>query len=324
MNEYLPNPELIQDFYTRGLRAQILRIAIRLDVFSALASGSSDVKTVAHICQCDSVSMERLLDCLVSFRLLEKSGKLYNLTPTSTTFLVRSVKSYVGDWVMMQTDPEIFEQILQSVRSGMPFHPELQWKQLAWLESYNPLRIVESVDMWRAAGIDPSITPNMRVLDLACGSSIMSFVLAQKDHRVKVTCKDSPEVLEVAKDLASRMSILNQVSFSPGDLLQLDEEVGQYDVVLLGNVTNFFNVEQNLNLFRQVNQLLTKGGSLIINVTMDTGEMHPHIRLYSFVLWTMTGTSFYDFHDYQEWLLRTGFYQVEQLNKLWIHARKTY
>lgn len=322
MNKKIPNPELVQDFYTRGLRAQVLRIAIRLDIFSALAGGPADALAVAHVCQCNLPGMERLLDCLTSFHLLEKQGKQYNLSPTSKIFLVRSVKSYVGDWILTQTDPEIFDQVLQSVQSGEPFRPTLRWEQLAWLESYNPIRITESITMWESIGVDPAQIPGMRVLDLACGSSIMSFVLAKKDSRVRVTCKDSPEVLEVAKDLATRMSILDQVSFSPGDLLQLEQGVEQYDVVLLGNVTNFFTKKQNLYLFRQINQLLTEGGSLIINVTMDAGEINPHVRLYSFVLWAMTGTSFYDSHNYQNWLLETGFYHVKQLNTLWICAKK--
>ena len=322
MNRYIQDPELIQEIYVCGIKTQMLRIAIRLDIFSILSAEPMEVTNIARICGCDLDGMEKLLDCLSSYHLLEKNGKYYTLSLTSMTFLVRSNKSYAGDWILAQTNPDIFEQVYRSVRSGKPFRPLFPWDQLAWLESYNPKRIIESNAMWEAARIDPALLPRMRVLDLACGSSIMSFVIAQKAPNVRIICVDTPKVLEVAKDLAVRMGVLDQVSFMSGDLHQLDLGTDKYEIALLGNVTNFFTVEQNMSLFQRINRSLTNEGSLIINVTMDTGEMNPHVRQYSFVLWTMSGTRFYDFHNYQDWLLESGFYEVKQLNKQWISAKK--
>lgn len=322
MNVSIQDPELIQEIYVHGIKTQILRIAIRLDIFSILSSGPMDLKKIALICQCDLFAMKQLLDCLLSYHLLEKNGEYYSLSLTSMTFLVRSNKSYAGDWILAQTNPDVFEQIYRSVCSGKPSRPLLPWEQLAWLESYNPKRIIESHAMWEAARINPVQLPRLHILDLACGSSIMSFALAQNAPSIRVICVDTPKVLEVAKDLAVRMGVLDQVSFMPGDLHQLDLGTDKYEIVLLGNATNFFTVKQNMSLFQRINQSLTYDGALIINVTMDTSELNPHVRLYSFVLWTISGTKFYNFYDYKDWLLKTGFYEVKLLNKQLISAKK--
>jgi ubiquinone/menaquinone biosynthesis C-methylase UbiE len=293
-----------------------------LDVFSQLLDGPMEVSAIASACKCDFSGIEHLLDCLTSYRLLEKNKNRYSLTPTSMTFLVRSVKSYAGDWILAQTDPDIYEQVFRSLHSGEPFQTMFPWDQLAWLESYNPARINESTVMWKAADINSKQISRIHVVDLACGSSISSFVLAQKNPRVRVDCVDSSTVLEVARDLAERMGVMGQVSFVSGDIHQLDLGKEKYEVALLSNATNFFTVKQNLNLFQRINQSLTNNGSLIISVTMDTGEMTPHIRQYSLLLWAMSGTSFYNFNEYREWLLSTGFFRIKSLSKLWISAKK--
>lgn len=302
--------------------AQILRISLRLDVFSQLLDGPMEVSTIASACKCDFSGIEYLLDCLTSYKLLQKTKNRYSLTPTSMAFLVRSMKSYAGDWILAQTDPDIYEQVLRSLHSGEPLNLMFPWDQLAWLESYNPARINESTVMWKAADISTKQISRIHVVDLACGSSISSFVLAQKNPRVMVDCVDSSKVLEVAKDLAERMGVMEQVTFLSEDVHQVDLGKEKYEIALLSNATNFFTVKQNLNLFQRINQSLTNNGSLIINVTMDTGEMNPHIRLYSLLLWAISGTSFYNFNEYKEWLLSTGFFRIKPLSKIWISAKK--
>lgn len=317
-----PNPELVQSFYYRGLKTQVLRIAIRLNIFSPLIDGPSDAQTISHSCQCDTNSIRLLLESLCSFGLLIKEDDRYLLTSTAKTFLVPSVKSYAGDWILAQTDPLIFEQVLQSVRSGKPFNYPMPWEQLAWLESYNTDRLREGIEMWTAAGLLSKPSKEIKVLDLACGSSIMSFALTRKYTEVEITCIDSPKVLEVAKDLSIRFGINSKTKFISGDLRNLELQENYYNVVLLGNATNFFTKPENLDLFHRVYRSLKKGGSFLINVTMDTGEMDAHIRLYSFVLWTLSGTLFYNFHDYRGWLIDSGFEEITQLSKLWLCSKK--
>lgn len=318
----LPDPEMVRNFYTRGLRTQVVRIALLLDVFTPMAHGPAEAQTVAQACHCSVTGMALLLDYLCSLGILTKCAGTYQLTPTSAAFLVPTQRSYAGGWVLEQTSPEVFQAVLESLRSGVPCQWAMPWEQLAWLESYDASRIADSRLMWETAGIKPGRHPGLRVLDLACGCSIMSFVLAQADPSVQVTCVDSPQVLAVAEDLARRLSILGQATLIPGDLRLLELPECSYDAVVLGNATNFLTAEQNSDLFHRICRALAPEGSLIVNVTMVTGEPSEHIGLYSLLLWTLTGTEFYSFADYQAWLRQAGFARVDHLSKLWLAARK--
>lgn len=318
----LPDPGLVHSLYRRGLRTQIIRMALLLDVFSPMAKGPADVQAVAKACDCSTIGMGLLLEYLSSFGVLEHCDGRFQLTPTAATFFVPARRSYVGEWVLEQTNPDVFREALQSIRSGVPFRRSVPWEQRAWLESYDRSRIRDSLAMWEAVGIKPGQYAGLRVLDLACGSSITSFALAQCDSSIRVTCVDSPRVLEVAKDLANRLEVIHQAIFVPGDLSSLELGESRYDIVLLGNVTNFFTAQQNMDLFRRVWRVLMPAGFLVINVTMACERADEHTSLYSLILWTFSGTKFHSFDDYRIWLKDAGFSGVARLGKLWLSARK--
>jgi 2-polyprenyl-3-methyl-5-hydroxy-6-metoxy-1,4-benzoquinol methylase len=111
--------------------------------------------------------------------------------------------------------------------------------------------------MWRAAGIAPGRCPGLRVLKVACGCAIKSFVLAQADPTVHITCLDRAEVLEVARALAERLHLLSQVTFPPADLHAVQFGADQYDVPLFGQITHHLTPVQNQTLFHQIYHTLS-------------------------------------------------------------------
>ncbi len=247
-----PDADVIYDLYKGDYKVQLVRIALRLDVFSPLAAGATDAETVARACSCAVKGVRALLKYLHSIHLLIKEGNTYALTPTAATFLVPGKPGYAGELLLMETDPQLWEGVLQALRSGQPVHPSVPWEQDAWLESYRAWRPGQSHEMWRAAGIEPGHRPGLRVLDVACGCAIKSFVLAQADPTVHITCLDRAEVLEVARALAERLHLLPQVTFLPADLHAVQFGADQYDVALLGQITHHLTPVQNQTLFHQI------------------------------------------------------------------------
>jgi ubiquinone/menaquinone biosynthesis C-methylase UbiE len=320
----LPNPQLVRSLYGQELKTQILRIGLLLDVFSPLVYGPVAAETVAEKCDCSIDGIKYLLNCLYTFDLVEENNNLYQLSPTAETFLVPGKPSYVGDWVLEQTNPAIFQDVLKSIQSGAPFSRAVPWHQLAWLESYDDARIPVSLNLWKAAGVQPENYSSLRILDLACGSSIVSFALASQYQQIQVTCVDHPNILKVAKDLAARFNIQDQANYVAGDLHSLKFGEQDYDIVLLGNVTNFFTIQQNIELFQKIYRCLKSQGFLVLDVTMkgNSKERNEHLGLYSLILWTFSGTEFYSFEDYQNWLVSLGFSEITRLSKLWLSARK--
>lgn len=177
--------------------------------------------------------------------------------------------------------------------------------------------------MWRLAGFEPGRTSRLRIVDLACGCAIKSLTLAHADPMVQVNCVDSPEVLEVARDLARRLGILSQVMFVPGDILTIDLGEGQYDAALLGQITHYFTPEQNIALFKRVHESLVPTGVLVIDVPMISDTSGEWDYFGSFFTWAISGGTAHSFAEYSNWLEVAGFKVVRQLGMDWLSAQKS-
>jgi 2-polyprenyl-3-methyl-5-hydroxy-6-metoxy-1,4-benzoquinol methylase len=315
-----PNPDSVYSLFTGVYKPQLARIALTLDVFTPLASGPADAQAVAQACACSPAGIELLLDYLSSIGVLERHGNNYALTPSAATFLVPHRQSYAGDLLLQRTSAETVEGYLGALRSGKPYDPKRPWAQEAWLQSYGSPQ--SALEMWRLAELEPGPTNRLRIVDLACGCAIKSLALAQANPTVQIDCVDSSEVLEVARDLASRLGILSQVDFLPGELFTLDLEEGPYDAALLGQITHYFTAEENVALFRRVHESLVATGVLVIDAPMTLDRSDERSSFGSFFLWATSGGKAHSFAEYSRWLEAAGFTGVRQLGTEWLAARK--
>jgi len=317
-----PDPDMVYGLYSGGFKSQFTRIALLLDVFTPLADGAADAASVAAHCGCDVSGTRALLDYLASIGLLSREADTYSLTPTAATFLVLHEKTYAGRWILEQTEPDLWHGMLRALQSGKPYRQPFTWAQDAWLESYRSARLSVSLQMWQAAGIEPGRGQELRLADLGSGCAIKSLALAQADPAVHVTCLDRPEVLEVARDLASRLHITPQVTFRSGDLLSLDLGVRCYDVALLGQITQALTADQNVDLLSRVGRALKSDGLLVIDTIMAGEEPTELTSLITLLMWGTSGGAAHSFADYRTWLEASGFGQVTKLSQLWLTAVK--
>ena len=317
-----PEGDRIYDLYTGVYKPQIIRIALGLDVFSPLSAGPAIAEVVAQACKCDEVGLRRLLDYLTSLNILKKENDNYLLSIEASTFLVRGKKAYTGDLIMDFTGPAPWESIRDSIRSGQPHNIDLDihFAQDAWIESYRTLRIPNSLEMWTKAGIIPESSLHLHLLDLACGCGIKSMVLAQRSTNVKLTCLDTPLVLEVAHDLAVRWGILSQVCFLPDNLMTADLGQAKYDVCLLGQITHYLTMQQNCELFERIYKVLVPGGKLVLDVPMENAQPNESSSFLSLILWANSGGRAYKFDEYRSWLLNSGFITTHLLSERLLSA----
>jgi SAM-dependent methyltransferase len=318
----LPEGDRIYDLYTGVYKPQIIRIALGLDVFSPLNTGPAKAEFVAQVCKCEVVGITHLLDYLASLNILEKQDGEYSLSYEAATFLVRGKKSYTGDLIMNFVGPAPWESIQESVRSGQPQNVDLEihFAQDAWIESYRVVRIPSSLEMWTKAGIIPGPSLRVRLLDLACGCAIKSMVLAQRSPIVKLTCLDTPLVLEAARDLAERWRVTSQVNFIPENLLTADLGEAKYEACLLGQITHYLTKQQNCELFNHIFRSLVPGGKLLLDVPMETAQLDESSCFLSLILWANSGGRAYTFDDYRSWLMQAGFSSIHLLSERLILA----
>jgi SAM-dependent methyltransferase len=318
----IPDGDRIYDLYTGVYKPQIIRIALGLDVFSPLKLGPAKAEEVAQACKCDVVGIRYLLDYLTSLNVMIKQDDEYSLSPEAATFLVREKKAYTGDLIMDFVGSAPWESIRETIHSGQPCNIDLEihFAQDAWIESYRAGRISSSLEMWAKAGVIPERDVQLRLLDLACGCAIKSMVLAQKSPNVKLTCLDTPLVLEVARNLAERWDILSQVHFIAGNILCTELSAAQYDVCLLGQITHYLTKQENCELFSHIYKALIPGGMLVLDVPMEAEQLNESSSFLSLILWANSGGRAYTFDEYRTWLLDIGFFTIHKLSERLLSA----
>jgi SAM-dependent methyltransferase len=323
-SESSPNSDPIYSLYGGSFVGQFTRLALLLDVFTPLSTGPASAEDVALACHASLAGIRALLNYLSSMQIIEYQPDTgtYALTLTAATFLVRANKSYAGDWVLANTDPVLWDKVLHTLRSGKSAGYALPWAQDAWLESYSPSRVAYSLELWRTVGVVADPHQPLHILDLACGCGIKTLGFAQANHTIQVTCLDSPMVLEVAHDLAKRLDVETQATFTPGDLLSADFGTERFDAALLGLITYILTPEQNADVFCRAFQALRPGGRLVIDAIMSTDQPAEWASRATLLMNTWNGGGAYSFSDYQTWLEKVGFRTVIQHNEQLLSAIK--
>jgi len=103
------------------------------------------------------------------------------------------------------------------------------------------------------------LAPDQRVLEIGCGTGIISLGIAP--HADEVIGTDlSPEMVEIAQHKAARQGVAN-VDFRVGDGYALPFEDGSFDAVLLFNTLHV--VREPAALLREAHRLLKPSGHLV-------------------------------------------------------------
>jgi len=327
-----PNPDQIYELVGFGWRAHILKTAIQLDVFTAIANGLRTVKKIASAKNWGIRPTRLLLDSLCSLGFLTKKGGDYFLTPTSEAFLVSNSETYAGGSLRYFLACDTWQQLSEAIKTGQQKVPDACssefsafWVQDANMEAMRTSRIAESLEMWRTVGIDPDAKPSIRVLDLASGCGIKSLVLAQHNPDTAITCVDWAGVLEVAKRLADKWGILKQVNLRAGDLTTMDYGDSEFNAVLLGQITQNWSTDQNKSVLRKVYRALKPGGLVVIHAPIADEERCKSealiLAVVLFALYSGKG-DFYTFSEYKAMLEEVGFSEVTKHSESLITARK--
>src|ERR1700741_4848108 len=100
-----PTPDSILQLGFGFWGSKTLLSAIELGMFTELAKGPLDARTLADRLGLHPRSARDFLDALVALRMLDRSGDRYSNTPDTGQFLDRNKPSYVGGVLEMCNKP---------------------------------------------------------------------------------------------------------------------------------------------------------------------------------------------------------------------------
>ena len=240
-------------------RSMALFVALRLDLFSALAGGASDARALARRVSAAPRNLAILLNAMVAMGLLVKAGEKYRNTPLAGEFLSagpRSKRSILlhhldcwGEWAGL-------EKKIRGGKQGPQRPSDYQENFIRGMED-NARERAELV-----AGRIP-LRAGERVLDLGGGPGTYAVRWAMRYPGVEITVFDTAETLRVTRTILREKGASGRVRLLEGDFLK-DPLGGPYDLVWISQILHAYSEKECVAVLRKVRRALAQGGRVAV------------------------------------------------------------
>jgi SAM-dependent methyltransferase len=313
-----PTPERIFNTINAYQRTEALKAAIDLELFTAIAEGSTTAASIAKRCNASERGVRILCDFLTIHNLLSKQGDQYALEPDAALFLNKKSPAYMGGATQFLLTPHLregYDKLAEAVRRGgtalgdgtlVPENPD--WVQFA--QAMIPLAHMPA--QMAAAELQKG-GPSQKVLDIAASHGLYGIAVAQLNPAAHVYAADWKNVLEAATKNAQAMGLADRYHLIPGNAFETDFG-SDYDVVLIPNFLHHFDPPTCTTFMRKVHAALKPGGraAIVEFVPNPDRVTPPTAAAFSMVMLATTPSGdAYTFAELKSISNEAGFTRVE-------------
>jgi|SRR5579864_142565 len=265
-----PSPMLFFETVRSFHHAFALRTAVELDVCTAIARTNGTVAEIAKTCATSERGTRILCDYLTVLGFLTKRGDRYALTADSATFLDSRSPAYLGKAMQFLMHPDQFqnfERLTDAVRKGKPTgSTHLGPEDPIWIEFARGMApmmfpVAQAIAQQLEKTLRGVAAP--KVLDVAASHGIFGITIAQQNPKAQIYALDWANVLQVAKENASRAGVADRHTLIAGSAFDADIGKG-YDAVLVTNFLHHFDPATNESLLKKFFAAMNPGGQLVI------------------------------------------------------------
>lgn len=315
-----PNPALLFQTINAYQRTEALKAAIELEVFTAIGEGANTPALIAQRCGAAERGIRILCDFLTIMGFLTKTEATYALALDAAAFLDKKSPAYMGDATRFMLSPMLtdgYKDFTAAVRKGgvaaseqgtlAPDHP-------VWIEfarAMAPLMALPAELM--APLVDPEAKQKLKILDIAAGHGLFGLAFAKRNPQVEVVALDWANVLEVAKENASKAGVADRYSTLPGSAFDVPFGEG-YDLVLLTNFLHHFDPPTCETLLRKVYAALAPGGRAVTLEFVPNEDRITPPEAASFAVMMLGSTpagDAYTFSELEKMMKAAGFVRSE-------------
>ena len=298
--------------------SKTLLSAVELGLFTHLAAGSADAKSIATALDLHPRGVDDFLDALVALGMLERVDDVYGNAPAADLFLDRSKPSYVGGLLEMANARlyPFWASLTEALRTG---HPQNEAKigqnfftalyaDPARLEQF--LHAMTGISMGDAHAIAETFPWEryQTVIDIGTSEGCVPVQLALRHPHLSGGGFDLPAVAPTFDKHVASAGLTDRLRFYPGDFFT--DALPAADVLVMGHILHDWSLDEKLLLLRKAYEALPAGGALIVyeSIIDDDRRANTFGLLMSLNMLIETKDGFdYTGADCQSWMTDIGF-----------------
>ncbi len=300
-------------------KAQVLFVAIDMDVFTLIGGDGKSCKAVTKSLRTNLRATEMVLNALVSLGLLRKVKGVYKNTAMSNRYLVKNRPLYQGDRIRhFHNLWDYWSKLGVAVKTGKPTAydnaEEVDEQRLReFIRAMHNIGTVQAGKVYRKL----QLKKYRSLLDLAGGQGTYAVSFVERNPKMRTVVFDLPEVIKIAREHIKKSGMKGKVTTKAGDCLKDSLGKELYDIVFVSNLLHIYEPGENRKILKKCwDSLLKKGIVVIQEFILNSAKTQPLFgTLFSLnmLMGTHRGSS-YSYVEMKEWLKDVGFKDVKRVN----------
>jgi len=298
------------------MRSRIILTAAELDLFTIIQDSPTTAEKIASGFGLDRRALERVLDCLVTFGLLQKNGGTYSLTHEGAPYSSKHPASELPMLLHMSHLWDSWSDLTEVVRKGPGSERKpRKHRDIDGRRTFIGAMHVGGRSLSEQIASSLDLRGYRKLLDIGGGSGTYTIAFLNHNPKLQAILFDLKDVIPMARERLSSEDLLDRVELVVGDFYS-DDLPGGCDLALLSAIIHQNSRQQNLQLFQKAYRSLEPGGMLLIrDHIMDQQRTHPQQGALFAVnmLINTKGGDTYTFHEVAQDLKEAGFTDIRLL-----------
>jgi ubiquinone/menaquinone biosynthesis C-methylase UbiE len=301
-------------------KAQVLFVAIDMDVFTLTAGNGKSCKVIARKLRTDLRATEMILNALVSLEFLRKIGEVYRNTAISNRYLVKGSQLYQGDRIHhFHNMWDCWSKLNVAIKTGKPTAYDNAEEEVDEKRLREFIRAMHNIGVVQAGEIceELHLKKYRSLLDLAGGQGTYAVRFVKENPKMKAVVFDLPEVIKITRDHIKESGMKGKVATKAGDCLKDSFGKELYDIVFVSNLLHIYKPGENRKILKKCwDSLLKKGIVVIQEFVLNSAKTQPLFgTLFSLnmLMGTHRGSS-YSYVEMKEWLKDVGFKNIKKVD----------
>jgi len=301
-------------------KAQVLFVAIDMDMFTLTAGNGKSCKVIARKLRTDLRATEMILNALVSLEFLRKIGEVYRNTAISNRYLVKGSQLYQGDRIHhFHNMWDCWSKLNVAIKTGKPTAYDNAEEEVDEKRLREFIRAMHNIGVVQAGEIceELHLKKYRSLLDLAGGQGTYAVRFVKENPKMKAVVFDLPEVIKITRDHIKESGMKGKVATKAGDCLKDSFGKELYDIVFVSNLLHIYKPGENRKILKKCwDSLLKKGIVVIQEFVLNSAKTQPLFgTLFSLnmLMGTHRGSS-YSYVEMKEWLKDVGFKNIKKVN----------